>query len=107
MTLVDVMNTVEQFCATWGEGHLSSDVADKLTCTEVEALAELFDALGDEQSAQQWIRDHSFGDDCGDRHCQCVDCTPHEHTYEQNPHYCDICHEEPKTQLSPEQPTGN
>lgn len=106
MTLVDVMSTVEQFCETWGGGHLSCDVADKLTCIEAEALAELFAAFGDERSAQQWVRDHSWGDDCGDLHCRCVDCHPHEHMYQPNPHYCDICHKEPEAQQIPGQAIG-
>ena len=57
------------------DGEIADEVGTSLTCTEVEALAELFRATGHENAAQVWIDCHAEGDDCGDDHCRCEDCT--------------------------------
>lgn len=82
------------FCEVWGGGHLACDLAGKLSCIEAEAIAGLLTAAGDPDSGQQWIRDHSWADRCGDLHCRCVQCTPHTHTFTDNPNYCDECGKE-------------
>ncbi|ASJ79763.1 hypothetical protein KIY83_gp77 [Mycobacterium phage Fameo] len=61
------------FIETWGDGYLAGDMADKLTCIEAEAIAELFRAFGETRTAEAWIESHAYGDDCGDMHCQCDD----------------------------------
>lgn len=57
------------------DSEIADEVGTALTCTEVEALAELFRATGHEDAAQAWIECHAEGDDCGDSHCRCEDCT--------------------------------
>lgn len=90
-SLTDLQGALDSFREAWGGGYLACDIGTKLTCSEVEALARLFTELGDEASAQCWIREHSFGDDCGDLHCRCAQCHPHAHSFTLNPHYCDEC----------------
>ncbi|AYD87016.1 hypothetical protein SEA_NEARLYHEADLESS_87 [Mycobacterium phage NearlyHeadless] len=65
---------VDFFKQAWGDGYLASDIAEKLTCIEVEALAGLLQVLGDVDSAETWINYHAEGDDCGDSHCLCDEC---------------------------------
>jgi len=62
------------FAETFGDSYLADDIARSLTCLEVEALAGVLRALGDERAAQTWIEFHGSGDDCGDSHCQCDEC---------------------------------
>lgn len=64
---------IDNFLEAWGGGYLASDVGDKLSCIEVEALAALLRALGDPGAAEEWIEYHAEGDDCGDLHCRCDD----------------------------------
>lgn len=90
-SLASLQHALDSFREVWGSGYLACDLGTKLTCSEVEALAALLKELGDVGSAECWIRDHSFGDDCGDVHCRCVECFPHVHCFEVSPHYCDVC----------------
>lgn len=68
----------KHFITTWAASengpHLANDIADKLRCDEVEALAGLLEALGQQESAKQWIIAHSVSDDCDDQHCTCKNC---------------------------------
>lgn len=57
------------------DGEIADEVGTSLNCTEVEALADLFRATGHEDAAQVWIDCHAEGDDCGDSHCRCEECT--------------------------------
>lgn len=86
-----LQEALDSFVEEWGGGHLACDLGTKLTCGEVEALAAVFKELGDSDSAQCWIREHAFGDDCGDRHCRCVECFPHVHRFDPSPYYCGVC----------------
>ncbi len=52
------------------DGMLASHVADKLTCSEVESLAEFFRAVDHPQVADLWVECHAEGDDEGDLHYQ-------------------------------------
>lgn len=63
--------SIEQFKETWGDLHLAGDIASKLTCIEVEALADVFRTFGAAESAEAWISAHAEGDECGDMHCRC------------------------------------
>ncbi|AFN37701.1 hypothetical protein ELTIGER69_77 [Mycobacterium phage ElTiger69] len=68
---MDVADAFEQaFCS----GYLASDIATHLSCVEVEALAGLLCALGENSAAGEWIEFHSEADDCGDQHCRCEEC---------------------------------
>ena len=39
-----------------------------MTCAEVDALADLFQLIGQDDSAEAWRRHHAAGDDEGDAH---------------------------------------
>ncbi|AVJ50824.1 hypothetical protein SEA_KALNOKY_83 [Mycobacterium phage Kalnoky] len=67
------MDETKHFIEVWGDGYLASDLGEKLTCTEVEALASLLLSLGAGEAAARWIEYHAEGDDCGDMHCRCDD----------------------------------
>lgn len=64
-TATDALNT---FLDTWQDGHQASDLAQKLTCGELDALAELFRENGRDDIADQWIESHAPGDEQGDSH---------------------------------------
>lgn len=63
----------QTFIEVWGDGYLAGDIAEKLTCIEVEALASLFLSYGQPDAAERWIRYHADGDGCDDMHCRCDD----------------------------------
>jgi len=64
----------DSFLKVWGDRYLAGDLGTKLTCVEVESLAALLAALGDNEAAEDWISSHAEGDDCGDSHCLCDEC---------------------------------
>ncbi len=68
-------DVVESFINAFATGYLAGDIGEKLCCSEVEALAALLRDLGYAPAADQWIKAHAGGDDCGDMHCRCEDCT--------------------------------
>ena len=63
-----------KFVEVWGDAHLAGDLAGKLRCAEVEALAEMLTALGASLEAATWIDLHAPSDECDDMHCRCDDC---------------------------------
>ncbi|AEL17788.1 hypothetical protein TURBIDO_80 [Mycobacterium phage Turbido] len=65
---------MEQFKEIWGDGYLIGDIGTKLTCMEMEALADMLQACGVEPSrVEEFISYHAEGDECGDMHCTCDD----------------------------------
>jgi hypothetical protein len=64
------MSAWAQFAAAWSDDMLASDLGERLTCTEVEALADLFIDNGAEEIAQMWLQMHAYGDEEGDLHWQ-------------------------------------
>lgn len=58
---------LDEFLKVWS-GDMSADVADKLTCAEVDALARLLRAHDHPAAAAEWINAHSHGDEEGDAH---------------------------------------
>jgi hypothetical protein len=56
------------FVSVWNDGMLAGDLGERLTCSEVEALAEVFEFAGSEDGAQTWLDAHAEGDDEGDSH---------------------------------------
>jgi len=64
----DLVAAINGFVDRFNDGSLSGDVAEKLSCEEVERLADLFRALGLPDAADMWLRDHAADDDEGDRH---------------------------------------
>lgn len=68
------MNTTELpkellwFLEVWS-GDLAGDLATRLNCSEVDALADLLRFYGRDRAAAEWINHHSYGDDDpDDRH---------------------------------------
>jgi hypothetical protein len=63
------------FAEVWSRADLIHDLAEKLRCEEVEALAGIIRrVLGSVSAADDWIGVHAAGDDCDDMHCQCGIC---------------------------------
>jgi hypothetical protein len=75
MTATEIASAAMNVVEVFADGEIADSVGTSLTCTEVETLADLFRATGHEQAAQVWIDCHAEGDDCGDSHCRCKDCT--------------------------------
>ncbi len=63
---------LDNFFAAIGSDTLG-DIATSLTCSEAEAVADLFASFGYGNTAEAFIESHAEGDDCGDMHCQCDD----------------------------------
>ncbi len=53
---------------TWTDSYLADSIGTQLTCTELEALTQLFDAAGADETATMWSTHHATGDDEGDDH---------------------------------------
>ncbi|PZG47454.1 hypothetical protein C1I98_13365 [Spongiactinospora gelatinilytica] len=49
-------------------GYCADEIAARLACSEVDALAALLTALGDEELAATWIEYHAEGDDEDEDH---------------------------------------
>lgn len=47
----------------------SGETAESMTCTEIEAFANMLAALGYPQCGEEWIAKHAEGDGVGDMHC--------------------------------------
>jgi len=66
--------TIEKATAAFLEQFSSSDlaaeVASALTCSEVDALANLLTAQGADAAAADWLAAHAENDDEGDAHYQ-------------------------------------
>jgi hypothetical protein len=60
----EALNT---FLNVWSEGP-AGDIAQALTCTEADALAQLLSATGFDDAAEAWIDAHSLSDEEGDAH---------------------------------------
>ena len=59
---------LHEFARKWAPGMLADDLSGKLTCTELDALADLLATLGEESAAQAWTASHSLHDEEGDAH---------------------------------------
>jgi hypothetical protein len=64
----------DNFASVFSDSDLADAAGTALTCTEVEALAELLRASGRGEAAEAWIEGHAVDDDCGDEHCVCDEC---------------------------------
>lgn len=62
----------EQFKEVWGDSFILGEFADKLTCSEFEAMADMLLAVGvDPEMVEEFEDLHAQSDECGDMHCQC------------------------------------
>lgn len=64
-------DALAEFTTVFDAGDLAWEVGPALTCTEAEALAGLFRAVGLAEAAKNWVEGHAREDDCGDAHCRC------------------------------------
>lgn len=64
-TLMVVDAALAEIVDVWGTCCTVDDLGERLTCSEVEALAHLL-ALVDESMAEQLLDSHSRGDEDGD-----------------------------------------
>lgn len=69
-TLITASNELTHFTAVFSKHDLAADVAPRLSCIEVEALAGLLRALGEPATADTWIQAHATDDELGDAHYQ-------------------------------------
>ena len=61
-----LLPVLERFAAVMVEA--SGDAGRAFTCSEAEAIADVFRACGDLDAAAAWINGHAEGDDEGDDH---------------------------------------
>lgn len=59
---------LHEFARKWADGVLANDLSGKLTCSELDALADLLAALGEEGAAKAWTESHALHDEDGDAH---------------------------------------
>lgn len=59
---------LHEFARKWADGVLANDLSGKLTCSELDALADLLAALGEDSAAQAWTDSHALHDEEGDAH---------------------------------------
>jgi len=69
-TLITDSNELTRFTAVFSRQDFARDVAPRLSCIEVEALAGLLRALGEPATADTWIQEHAADDEIGDAHYQ-------------------------------------
>ncbi|ERK71095.1 MULTISPECIES: hypothetical protein [Leifsonia] len=69
-TLISDSNELIHFTAVFSKHDLTADLAPRLSCIEVEALAGLLRALGEPAAANTWIQEHATDDELGDAHYQ-------------------------------------
>lgn len=83
------------FAELWSRGGPVGQLAGEMTCSEVDALADVFRALCMDDEADYWITAHAASDDAGDKHhpdynpsdeVRCVSC--HAPTYVGAPTHC-------------------
>ena len=62
-----LLDAVAEFASVFSHGDTADDLAVRLSCTEVDALAGLLRAFGRDEAANLWIAEHAT-DDEGDAH---------------------------------------
>ncbi|MDY0915029.1 hypothetical protein [Rathayibacter festucae] len=60
--------TLPEALAEFSHGELADDLAPRLNCGEVDALAGLLRAFERDEAADLWITEHATDDDEGDAH---------------------------------------
>ena len=69
-TLITGTNELTHFTVVFSRPDLAADLAPRLNCSEVEALAGLLRALGKHAIADTWVQEHAASDELGDAHYQ-------------------------------------
>lgn len=57
-----------RFVNVFADSHLAINLAERLSCTELEALADLLEATGKSEAAEIWRSEHAQTDESGDLH---------------------------------------
>lgn len=65
---MDIPRDIAANFAAAFDARAAADLAARLACSELDALAGLLTALGREDLAAAWIGAHAAGDDEGDDH---------------------------------------
>jgi len=61
-------DAITHLVKTWTDSYLADSIGTQLTCTELEALTQLFDAAEADETAKIWRTHHATGDNAGDNH---------------------------------------
>ena len=61
------LQQLSEFVDVFSDGMLASDVAQRFTCREAEALAGALTALGAAEAANTWLAQHALHDDPEER----------------------------------------
>lgn len=67
-TLIYDTHAITHFTGVFSDVAFAHDVAPSLSCGEVDALAGLFNALGEMATGNLWSAAHAEAEDVGDRH---------------------------------------
>lgn len=62
------LDAVAEFALVFSRPDTAVDLATRLSCREVDALAEMLRACGQVEAAEMWIEEHATDDDEGDAH---------------------------------------
>ena len=62
------LDAVAEFALVFSRPDTAADLATRLRCREVDALAEMLRACGQVDAADLWIEEHATDDDEGDAH---------------------------------------
>lgn len=62
------LDAVAEFAPVFSRPDTAADLATRLSCREVDALAEMLRACGQVDAAEMWIEEHVTDDDEGDAH---------------------------------------
>ncbi|WP_455904226.1 hypothetical protein [Microbacterium sp.] len=63
-----LLDAVAEFASVFSRGDTADDLAVRLSCPEVDALAGILRAFGKDEAADLWIAEHATDDDEGDTH---------------------------------------
>ncbi len=63
-----ILAMAEALAEKFSHGDTADAIAERLSCCEVDALAEFLRATGHHRAADCWIECHAPGDDEGDSH---------------------------------------
>lgn len=63
-----LLDAVAEFASVFSRGDTADDLAVRLSCPEVDALAGILRAFGRDEAADLWIVEHATDGDEGDTH---------------------------------------
>jgi hypothetical protein len=63
-----IYRAAKNFADTFADSMLANDIAERLSCSELEALCGLLDGAGQTCAADYWREVHADTDEEGDEH---------------------------------------